>query len=84
MTILAGWPDTNDEKLLCVREYSSYRDKLTVHNKVNFREKCVIIPKVLRPEMLTRIHASHLGAETYLCKVLKIVTKCYILANNEY
>ena len=68
MTILAGWPDTKDETLLCIREYRSYRDELIVQNGIIFRGSCVIIPKVLQPEMLTRIHASHLGAETCLHK----------------
>ena len=40
-----------------------YRNELTVHNGVIFRENRVIIPKVLQPEMLTGIHTSHLGAE---------------------
>ena len=68
MTILAGWPDTKDETLLCIREYWSYRDELIVQNGIIFRGSCVITPKVLQPEMLTRIHASHLGTETCLHK----------------
>ena len=60
--ILAGWTDTKDETPLCIREYGSYRDELTVHNGVILRGNHVIILKVLQPEMLTRIHASHLGA----------------------
>ena len=54
---------------LCIREYWSCRDKLAVHNEVIVRGKGrAIIPKVLQPKMLTRIHASHLGAETCLRK----------------
>ena len=34
VTILARWPDTKDETPLCIREYWSYRDELTVHNGV--------------------------------------------------
>ena len=38
-------------------------------NEVIFRGKgSAIIPKVLQLKMLTRIHASHLGAETCLRK----------------
>ena len=58
-----------DEAPLCIREYWSCRDKLAVHNEVIFRGNgSAIIPKVLQPKMLTRIHASHLGAETCLRK----------------
>ena len=69
VTILAGWPDTKDETLLCIREYWSFRNELTVHNGVIFRGNRFITLKVLRPEMLTRIHASHPGAETSLRKL---------------
>ena len=68
MMILAGWLDTKDEAPLCIKEYWSYRDELIVYNGVIVRGNCVIIPKVLRPHMVTRIHASHLGAETCLRK----------------
>ena len=44
VTILAGWPGTKDETPLCIREYWSYRDELTVHNGAIFRENRVIIP----------------------------------------
>ena len=73
MTTLAGWPDTKDETPLCIREYWSYRDDLIVHNGVIFRENHVIIPKVLAPEMLTRIHASHLGVQTCLRKARDVI-----------
>ena len=38
-----------------------------------FRGNRVIIPKVLGPEMLTRIHTSHLGAETRLSKARDVI-----------
>ena len=70
---LAGWPDSRDKTPVCIKEYWSYRDELTVDNRVIFTEKHVIIGKVLRPEMLARIHASHLGAETCLHKTRDII-----------
>ena len=48
--------------------------QLTVHNGVIFRGKHVIIPNVLQPEMLTRIHASHLGAEACFCKARDVIS----------
>ena len=73
MTILAGWPHTKDETPLYIKEYWSCRDELTVHNEIIFRGNRVIIPKVLRPEMLTRIHAGHPGAETCLRKAGDVI-----------
>ena len=57
-TILTGWPDTKDELQLGIREYWGFRDELAFHNGVVFRGNRVVIPKLMRPEMLIRIHSS--------------------------
>lgn len=59
VTILAGWPDTKNERPQCIRAYRPYRDKLTVHNGVIFRGNCHHFKSILRPGMLT-ILVSHL------------------------
>ena len=73
VTILAGWSDTKDETPLCIREYRSYRDRLTVHNGIIFRGNRVIIRKALRPGMLRRTYSSHLVAETCLRKARYVI-----------
>ncbi|KAJ8398705.1 hypothetical protein AAFF_G00419020 [Aldrovandia affinis] len=62
-TVLVGWPDVKEEAPLIAREYSPFRDEISVQNGVLFQGQKVIIPKSLRPEMLTRIHSSHIGGE---------------------
>ncbi|KAJ8395956.1 hypothetical protein AAFF_G00026640 [Aldrovandia affinis] len=62
-TVLVGWPDVKEEAPLVAREYWPFRDEISVQNGVLFRGQKVIIPKSLRPEMLTRIHSSHIGGE---------------------
>ncbi|KAJ8387828.1 hypothetical protein AAFF_G00149770 [Aldrovandia affinis] len=62
-TVLVGWPDVKEEAPLIAREYRPFRDAISVQNGVLFRGQKVIIPKSLRPEMLTRIHSSHIGGE---------------------
>ena len=62
-TILSGWPDTKKEVPEIIREYWAYRDELTAQNGVLFKGPKIIILKSMRPEMLVRIHSSHLGAE---------------------
>ncbi|KAJ8361627.1 hypothetical protein SKAU_G00181520 [Synaphobranchus kaupii] len=62
-TVLVGWPDVKEEAPLIAREYWPFRDEISVQNGVLFRGQKVIIPKSLRPEMLTRIHSSHIGGE---------------------
>lgn len=60
---LAGWPYLKEETPFTVREYWTFRDEISVQNGVLFRGQKVIIPKSLRPEMLTRIHSSHVGGD---------------------
>ncbi|KAJ8385140.1 hypothetical protein AAFF_G00192810 [Aldrovandia affinis] len=62
-TVLVGWPDVKEEAPLIAREYWPFRDEISVQNGVLFRGQKVIIPKSLRPEMLTCIHSSHIGGE---------------------
>ena len=72
MTILAGWPDTKNERPQCIRAYRPYRDKLTVHNGVIFRGNCHHFKSILRPGMLT-ILVSHLWAEACLRKARDVI-----------
>jgi len=56
-----------------VREYWLYQDEISVHNGVLFKNHRVIVPKLLRAEILSRIHSSHLGAESCLRKARDFV-----------
>eukprot|EP00063_Salmo_salar_P032454 XP_014007289.1 PREDICTED: uncharacterized protein LOC106575331 [Salmo salar] len=60
---LAGWPYLKEETPFTVREYWTFRDEIRVQNGFLFRGQKVIIPKSLRPEMLTRIHSSHIEGD---------------------
>jgi len=57
-----------EEVPIKIREYWSYHDELTVQNGVLFKSSGVVIPQLLRPEVKSRIHSSHLGVEACLCK----------------
>ncbi|KAK7933832.1 hypothetical protein WMY93_004728 [Mugilogobius chulae] len=61
--VLQGWPEHKDETPIAIREYWSVRDEISAQNGVLFKGQRVIIPKSLRPEMLKRIHISHIGGE---------------------
>ena len=67
-TIVVGWPEHRDQVPIQIREYWNYRDELTLHNGVLFKNQRVIIPKAMRPELISRIHSSHLGIESCLRK----------------
>ena len=44
-----------------------------MHNEVLFKNHLVIVPKLLRAEILPRIHSSHLGTESCLRKARDVV-----------
>lgn len=46
----------------------NFRDELSVHNDILFKSSKVIIPRILRPEVMSKIHSSHLGIEACLRK----------------
>lgn len=61
--VMDGWPQTKPETPLEIRPYWSYRDEISGYDGLMFKGDRVIVPHVLRPEMLDRIHAAHLGIE---------------------
>ena len=72
-TILVGWPEHREQTPVHIREYWNYREELTLHNGVLFKNQKVIIPKAMRLEMISRIHSSHLGIESCLRKARDLV-----------
>ena len=72
-TIFVGWSEPREQTPVHIREYWNYREELTLHNGVLFKNQKVIIPKAMRPEMISRIHSSHLGIESCLRKARDLV-----------
>jgi len=72
-TTLTGWPETKDQLPLNIREYWNYREEITLHNGILLKNQRVIIPKVMRPEVLTRIHSSHQGISSCIRKAKDVV-----------
>ena len=62
-TIELGWPERRETFPSEFRAFYSYRDELTVQGQILFRGNRVIVPAAMRPEMLKKIHASHVGIE---------------------
>ena len=67
-TILSGWPAQRDYSPVNIREYWNFRDELSINNGILFKSSKVIIPRILRPEVMSKIHSSHLGIEACLRK----------------
>ena len=62
--ILAGWPDNKMDVPLCIREYWPFRDELATQNGIIYRGTRIVIPTKLRPDLVTRAHASHQGIQS--------------------
>lgn len=61
--IVSGWPKKNDISIE-LRQYYPLRDTLSVQDGLILKGEAVVIPKVLRKEMLNRLHKAHLGFES--------------------
>ena len=61
--IQEGWPEDKAKVPLVVRQYWPYRDELITANGLAYRGTRVIIPTSMRPEMIKRAHASHMGLQ---------------------
>ena len=72
-TVITGWPEVKEQVPIPIRDYWLYRDKISVHNRVLFKNHRVIIPKLLREEIMSRIHSSHLGIESCRRKARDVV-----------
>ena len=72
-SVLAGWPERREQAPEQIRDYWNYRDEISVYNGVLFKSSRVIIPRVMRPNTLSRIHSSHQGAESCLRKARDLV-----------
>ena len=72
-TILIGWPERRGEVPVQIREFWNYREELTLHNGIIFKNQQVIIPKALRPELTPRARSSHQGIEACLRRAKDVV-----------
>jgi hypothetical protein len=54
-----GWPAAIKEVPQILKPYWSYRDEITIEDGIMMKGHRIIIPKVLQPEILLKLHASH-------------------------
>lgn len=58
-----GWPKSRQHCDPIVLPYWNIRDEIHVVNNILFKNNSVIIPKSLRPSILSELHESHMGIE---------------------
>ena len=61
--IQSGWPATKNEVPQEASPYFDVRDKLSVQESLIFKGERVLVPKLLRNDMIKRVHSTHLGVE---------------------
>ena len=62
-TVLNGWPETKQETPTKIREYWHCREEISEVDQIVLKNVKFIIPQSLRPEILSKIHNSHMGTE---------------------
>ena len=58
-----GWPKVVKHVPEIIRPYWNCRDEITVIDGILYKSQKVIIPKILRQEMLKKIHTRHMGVQ---------------------
>ena len=65
--IYNGWPQTIQELSTALWEYWAYRDALAMENDLLLKGREVLIPALLRPDILTQLHSGRQGIEKPRC-----------------
>lgn len=71
--IKEGWPDTRRECSADAEDFWNFRDELSEVNGIIFKGEKIFVPLALRPEMLNKVHSSHLGIEKCLHRARKLL-----------
>ena len=58
-----GWPDSRADVPECVQAYFDVRDSLTIHGELIFKGQLLVVPTVMRKQLIEEIHSTHIGIE---------------------
>ena len=59
--IITGWPNMKDKLHSDLRPYGSYRNDLAVIDGVVMKGTQIVIPTVLKQQVLDQLHTNHMG-----------------------
>ena len=71
--IMDGWPNHRSDLPQSVTPYFTYRDELTVQDGIVLRGERVVIPTSMRPEIIQKVHAGHMGINSCLRRARELV-----------
>ena len=72
-TIRQGWPPTKEDISANIRDYFPFREELSLQNGLVFKGERLVIPASVRGDMLTKIHASHIGIQGCLRRAREVL-----------
>ena len=61
--IIQGWPENRADVPESVQPYFDVRDSLTIQDELVFKGQLLVVPTVMRKQMMEEIHATHIGIE---------------------
>ena len=61
--IMYGWPESTTDVPECVRAYFDVRDSLIIQDELIFKGQRLVVPTMMRKELIEEIHSAHLGIE---------------------
>ena len=73
MLINQVWTEERSKSPPCTHPFWNNGDELTIQNEILFKGTKVVIPQVLRHDMIKRTHSSHLGVEASLRKPRDVI-----------
>ena len=59
--VVQGWPEERNDVRDDCKPFFNDRDEMTVMNGILFKGQRIIIPREMRPEMMKKLHESHMG-----------------------
>ena len=61
--IIKGWPDNRSDCPMLLRDFWSYRDKLSILDGLVLKGTRIIVPKCCQDELLMKLHEGHFGVD---------------------
>ena len=61
--IITGWPEIEDQVLQDIKAYWSFKDDMAVIDGIIMKGRHIIIPGILKTQVLDQLHINHMGIE---------------------
>ena len=68
-----GWPSDKSHVPTAIRHYYPLRDELAVYHGVLYKSQKVVIPPLLQPSTLRKLHQSHQGGESMVRRAREVM-----------